>query len=118
MPEYYEIPTFLQDGHPDRERAIAEGAVFLAANPRPKPQPRQFARFKADRVHTGQRGSNAKVSRSTRSANDRIRDQLIRLDYSKEFVATVPISKAKQILADILAGRGAVREDTNHAQGY
>ena len=113
MAEYYEIPTFLQVGHPDRDRAIARGAALLAANPRPKPQPRQFAKIKADNVHSGQRGNKAKVSHSTRSENDRIRDQLTRLDYSKEFVATVSITKAKQILADIIAGRGVTREDAN-----
>ena len=113
----FEIPAFLRAGHPDREAAIARGAAFLAADPRLKPQASEFAKIKADKVHSGQRGSKTKVTRSTRSANDRIRDQLIQLDYSKEFVATVSIAKAKQILADIIAGRGAIREDTSNAQG-
>lgn len=107
-----DIPAFLQRGSPENMAAIEDGAARIAANPPPpRPAQRGLNFIKEKKVSNGQRGSKARVTQATRSANDIVRDQLDQLGYSREFIDTVNITKAKAIIADIVAGRGATRED-------
>jgi hypothetical protein len=69
---------------------------------RPAPGPRK--------VSCGRRGSKTKVERSTREANDLVRQQLLALDYSAGFVANVPITIAKNLVNRIVSGEGATPE--------
>ena len=69
---------------------------------RPAPGPRK--------VSCGRRGSKTKVERSTREANDLVRQQLLELDYSAGFVANVPITIAKELVDCIVQGHGITPE--------
>ena len=107
-----DIPAFLRVGTPENIKAREEGAARLAVAPS-APKPRQLGLnfIKEKKVGTGQRGSTAKVTHTTRAANDIVRDHLRQLGYSTEFCATVGIKKAKEIIEDIRTGKGATRED-------
>ena len=62
------------------------------------------------KVSCGRRGSKTKVERSTREANDLVRQQLLKLDYSAEFVSNVPITIAKELVDCIVQGQGITPE--------
>lgn len=70
---------------------------------------RQTAR-RPEKVSCGRRGSKTKVGRSTREANDLVRQQLLALDYSASFVSNVPITIAKELVDCIVQGQGITPE--------
>ena len=69
-----------------------------------------ISRKKPAKVSCGRRGSKTKVERSTREANDLVRQQLLELDYSAGFVANVPITIAKELVDCIVQGHGITPE--------
>ena len=99
MTDLLDIPPFLRPGSPEHEEAVAKGRTVLEAGP---PAPRRQASLKLAPVGQASRAKDE---------NARIRRQLRDLGYSKKFSETVPITKAKAILAGIERGEGAPRED-------
>jgi hypothetical protein len=49
--------------------------------------------------------------RVKRDSDRAVRDALLRADFTPGFVGRITITKARQILTDIAAGKGAMRED-------
>jgi len=87
-------------------RAATPHTVVEEQAPVKKRRPAQVPR----KVSCGRRGSKTKVERSTREANDLVRQQLLKLDYSAEFVSNVPITIAKELVDCIVQGQGITPE--------
>ena len=98
-----DIPAFLRRGTPENTKAIEEGAARLAA----KPPSTQSTYKKKDRIAP----TKTEKRRAKKSLDDVVRQQLLDADFSPKFVADLPITKAKQIVADLVAGKGCNKED-------
>ena len=102
----YIPPLFRREITPGNSREITPHTVVEEQAPVKK---RQTTR-RPSKVSCGRRGSKTKVERSTREANDLVRQQLLKLDYSAGFVANVPITIAKDLVNRIVSGEGATPE--------
>ena len=104
----YIPPLFRREITPGNSREITPHTVVEEQAPVKKRQP--ISRKKPAKVSCGRRGSKTKVERSTREANDLVRQQLLELDYSAGFVANVPITIAKELVDCIVQGHGITPE--------
>ena len=99
------IPRFLLRGTPECDKARAENAARLKANPElgaRAPRPPAITRIAPTKTQK---------KRAARAKADVYRQQLLDAGYSKGLVKTISISKAKEVVAALVAGDGHVRED-------
>jgi hypothetical protein len=97
------IPAFLRRGTPENDRLLKEGAAHLAINPH-----RSSSVYKKKEC-LGQ--TKAQKKRINKSRDQAVRQQLLDVNYSKAFVSGLSITKARQIVADLVSGKGSTRED-------
>ena len=97
-----DIPAFLQKGTPENIKALEEGKACLA-----NPHRAASTYKKKERIAP----TKTQKKRTKKSADDITRQQLLDVDYTPAFVASLPIAKAKQLIADLVAGKGSNRED-------
>ena len=93
-----DIPTFLQVGHPDREAAIKAGADYT----RPTPTSRA-------KVRTAPTAYQKK--QTPKSTHASVKQQLLDVGYTPAYTAGISITRAKELIKDLIEGRGASRED-------
>ena len=106
MNDLLNIPTFLRRDHSDYEKILAEVRARRAASPPPpRPKPPRLPRL------TPLEGVISAGLAKAQDQNIRARKQLVEFGYSKGFVRSVSLRKAKRIIEDIRAGKGAIRED-------
>jgi hypothetical protein len=103
MIDLSDIPTFLQVGHPDREAAIERGAARLSANPR---QPVSSYKKKTRIAPTAYQ-----KKQTTKSTHASVKQQLLDVGYTPAYIAGISITRAKELIKDLIEGRGASRED-------
>ena len=101
MTDLLEIPDFLKVGSAAWTKAKEDGRRQRAANPPVKPASPKDRRLSP---------TKRQQKRTKRSRDDVVRQQLRSLGYTPAFVASVGITKAKQLVADGLAGRGSTPE--------
>ena len=101
MTDLLTIPAFLVVGSTARAKAAEEGRRQLAANPPVNPASPKDRRLSP---------TKRQQKRTKRSRDDVVRQQLRSLGYTPAFVASVGITKAKQLVADVLEGKGSTPE--------
>jgi hypothetical protein len=104
MTDLLEIPPFLRRGTPECDKARAENAARLKANPElgPRaPRPPAITRIAP---------TKAARKRAARARSDVYRQQLIKAGYPTGRVKSLSLTKAKELVAKIIAGE-PVRKD-------
>jgi len=99
------IPPSLRRGTPESDKVLALGAARLKANPA------LGAPEKRAQAVTRIAPTKTQKKRAARAKADVYRQQLLDAGYSKGLVKTISISKAKEVVAALVAGDGHVRED-------
>jgi hypothetical protein len=108
MTDLLEIPPWLLRGSAEHEKLLEELAAKRAANPPPPrpPSPRQWSGI------TKVTQTATQKKRTKKSREEAVRNQLVGIGFSRSYARDLPISKAKRILDDVVAGRGcSARED-------
>ena len=105
------IPPFLRRtiSAAPSESAVSCKTPHTVVEEQPPAKKRRPAQVRR-KVSCGRRGSKTKVERSTREANDLVRQQLLALDYSASFVSNVPITIARELVDCIVQGQGITPE--------
>jgi hypothetical protein len=108
MTDLLEIPAWLLRGSAEHEKLLEELAAKRAASPPPPrpPSPRQWSRT----TRVAPTVSQKKRTKKTRE--ETVRNQLVGIGFSRSYARDLPISQAKRMLEDVVAGRGcSARED-------
>jgi hypothetical protein len=104
MTDLLEIPPWLLRGSAEHEKLLEELAAKRAANPPPPrpPSPRQWSRITRAAPTVSQK------KRAKKARDEIVRSQLVDVGFSRAYVRNLPITKARRLIEDLIAGKGCV----------